>query len=126
MNQKDIKKYWDTIEDNPLVIVSKLRGQMTNATHKWADDAIAFIDDEDFAKVLKLVLELMDGSMPDPTKVAAIIVRLESYGMKFRIQKNAYMSYEKGTTEANAKKNFYFSMVEGIDRLCDGLKYLAK
>jgi hypothetical protein len=99
---------------------------MSDANTKWADDAIAFIDDDDFDKVLKLVLQLMDGSMPDPDKVAAMIVRLEAYGMKFRMQKNAYMSYEKGTTEANAKKNFYFSMVEGIDRLCDGLKYLAR
>ena len=126
MNQKEIKKQWDTIEDNPLVIVSRIRGIMAKANEQWAEDAIAYIDDEDFAKVLKLAVGLMDGSMPDQDKVAGIIVRLEAYGMKFRIQKNAYMSYQKGTSEANAKKNFYFSMVEGIDRLCDGLKYLAR
>jgi hypothetical protein len=126
MNQTQIKKYWDKIEDNPLVIVSRLKGMIVQSKSKWAEDVNAFIDDPEFAKVLALATDIMDGSIPDQEKVARIIVRLEAYAMKFRMQKNAYMSYLKGTDEANQKKNFYFSMIEGIDRLCDGLKYLAR
>lgn len=93
---------------------------------KWAEELSDFIDDADVDKVMKLVLEMMDGTMPDPDKVAGIVARLEAYSIKFRMQYNAYMSYKKGTTEANAKKNHYYSLTAGIDKLCDGLKYLAR
>lgn len=126
MSKKEIDKYWDSIEDNPMVIVSRLRGMMTEAADKWADECSDFLSDEAIDSVLKLVLQLMDGSMPDPAKVAAMVVRLEAFNVKFRMQYNAYMSYKKGTDEANAKKNHYYSMTAGIDKLCDGLKYLAR
>lgn len=99
---------------------------MAEAKEKWADDCIDFLDDEAVDKVLQLVVSMMDGTMPEPEKVAGIVVRLLAFNVKFKMQYNAYMSYEKGTTESNAKKNHYYSLSAGIEKLCDGLKYLAK
>ena len=125
-SKKAVDQFWDSMDDNPLIIISKLRSTMAESKTQWADECVQFVDDEDFTHVLKLVMDLMDGTMPDPSKVSGIIVRLEAYAVKFRMQSNAYMSYKKGTNEANAKKNHYYSMVAGIERLCDGLKYLLR
>jgi len=126
MNKKQIDAKWNEIQDNPLVIVSRLRGNMAEAKAEWVEECEDFVDDEDFSHVLKLVTDIIDGTIPDTSKVGPIIVRLEAYAVKFRMQYNAYMSYKKGTTESNAKKNHYYSMVSGIERLCDGLKYLTR
>jgi hypothetical protein len=117
---------WDEIGDNPLVIISEIRKVMTEATKTWVEELEQFMEDEDVDKVMSLVLSMMDGSMPETEKLAAICVRLEAYNVKFRMQFSAYMSYKKGTTEANMKKNHYKELYTGIDRLVDSLKYLVR
>ena len=117
---------WDAIGDNPMVIVSEIRTIMTEAKERWEDDLAQFIEDEDVDKVIRLVLQMIDNQLPEPAKVAAVCARLEAYNIKFRMQFSAYMSYKKGTTEANMKKNHYKELYTGIDRLVDSLKYLVR
>ncbi len=119
---------WDAVGDNPLVIISELRTVMTEAkeTPEWADELSQFIEDEDVDKVIQLVLKIIDGDIPDANKIAVVCARLEAYNVKFRTQFSAYMSYKKGTTEANMKKNHYKELYTGIDRLVDSLKYLMR
>lgn len=117
---------WDEIGDNPLVIISEIKRIMSEAKKTWTDELQQFMEDEDLNKVISLVVSMMDGSMPETEKLAAICVRLEAYNIKFRMQFSAYMSYKKGTTEANMKKNHYKELYTGIDRLVDSLKYLAR
>lgn len=93
---------------------------------EWADDLSQFIEDEDVDKVIQLVLKIIDGEIPDANKIAVVCARLEAYNVKFRTQFSAYMSYKKGTTEANQKKNHYKELYTGIDRLVDALKYLMR
>lgn len=119
-------EHWDEIGDNPLIIISELRTLMTQAKDKWEDELAQFIEDEDVDKVIQLVLQMIDGQLPEPAKVAAVCARLEAYNVKFRMQFSAYMSYKKGTTEANMKKNHYKELYTGIDRLVDSLKYLVR
>lgn len=126
VSKKSIDKSWDEIQDNPLVIASRLRKNMSDAKTEWQQECEDFVNDEDFNHVLNVVNRLMNGDHPDADKVGPLIVKLEAYAVKFRMQYNAYMSYKKGTTESNAKKNHYYSMVSGIERLCDGLKYLTR
>jgi hypothetical protein len=109
----------DRIEDSPLMQASELRVE-------WAQEATDFMGDEDFGKVLDLAVKIIWGEVPQPAKVAAVCVRLEAYAIKFRTQYSAYMSYKKGTTDANMKKNHYKELYTGIDRLVDSLKYLVK
>lgn len=117
---------WDTVGDNPIVIISELRNVMEEAKETWADELSQFIEDEDVDKVIQLVLKIIDGEIPEASKIAVVCARLEAYNVKFRTQFSAYMSYKKGTTEANMKKNHYKELYTGIDRLVDSLKYLMK
>lgn len=119
---------WDAIGDNPIVIVSEIRTMMSKAASNdtWADELSQFIEDEDVDKVIQLVLKIIDGEIPDAAKIGIICARLQAYNVKFRTQFSAYMSYKKGTTEANMKKNHYKELYTGIDRLVDSLKYLMR
>jgi hypothetical protein len=119
---------WDAVGDNPIVILSELRSMMSEAKEnpEWVDELSQFIEDEDVDKVIQLVLKIIDGDMPDANKIAVVCARLQAYNVKFRTQFSAYMSYKKGTTEANMKKNHYKELYTGIDRLVDSLKYLMR
>lgn len=108
----------DRIEDNPLVQLSKIK--------TWADEATEYMEDEDFGKVLELVNKIIANEIPEPAKVGAVCARLEAFAIKFRMEFVAYMSYKKGTHEANMKKNHYKELYTGIDRLVDSLKYLVR
>lgn len=109
----------DKIEDNPLVQTSNLRSE-------WVREATDFMSDEDFGKVLDLTTKIIAGEIPQPAKIAAVCARLEAYAIKFRMQYSAYMSYKKGTADANMKKNHYKELYTGIDRLVDSLKYVVR
>jgi hypothetical protein len=119
---------WDAVGDNPIVIVSELRTLMSEAksNENWADELSEFIEDEDVDKVIQLVLKVIDGEIPDAAKIGVICARLQAYNIKFRTRYSAYMSYKKGTTEANMRKNHYKELYTGIDRLVDSLKYLMR
>lgn len=117
---------WDAIGDNPLVIVSEIRTMMTEAKETWDDELSQFMEDEDVDKVIQLVLKIIGNEIPDLDKIPSLCARLEAYNVKFRMQFSAYMSYKKGTTEANMKKNHYKELYTGIDRLVDSLKYMVR
>lgn len=109
----------DRIEDNPLV-------QSSNLRTAWVQESTEFMGDEDFGKVLDLVVKIIAGEIPEPAKIAPVCARLEAYALKFRTQYSAYMSFKKGTADANMKKNHYKEMYTGIDRLVDSLKYVVR
>lgn len=117
---------WDEVGDNPLVIISELRKTMSDAKTNWIDELSQFIEDDDVDKVMELVLKIIDGEIPETSKISFICVRLEAYALKFRTRYSAYMSYKKGTTEANMKKNHYKEIYTGLDRLVDALKYMSR
>lgn len=107
------------VKDNPMVITSDIRAA-------WAAETADYMADEDFGKVLDLVTKIIAGEIPEPAKIAAICARLEAFAIKFRMEFVAYMSFKKGTTEANMKKNHYKELYTGIDRLVDALKYVVR
>ncbi len=115
---------WDTIGDNPLVIISELFRVMTE--HEWIDELDHFIEDEDFVRILNITARMIGGEVPEPSQVAMVCVKLEAAAIKFRMQYVAYMGFKKGTTDANMRKNHYKELYTGIDRLVDSLKYLVK
>lgn len=110
---------WDAVGDNPLVIISEVRKMWTESTSK-------FIEDEDFDEIMKTAVRLISGDIPDPAKIGPLIVKLQAVSLKFRIRYTAFMGWEKGTTDANMRKNLYRHTYEGLDRLVDSLKYLAR
>lgn len=121
-----IEQKWDAVGDNPLVIISELRKLMADAREKWIEDIEEFLDDEDVTMVLNMVARIIAGEQPDATKLAAVLAKLSAVSLKLRTQYSAYMSYKKGTTEANMKKNHYKELYTGIDKLVDSLKYAVK
>jgi hypothetical protein len=114
-----LSEKWDRIEDNPVIMTEEL-------SKLWAIEAEEYMADEDFGKVLDLVYRIINDGNVDIHKVPLMLVRLEAYAVKFRMRYVAYMSFKKGTDEANMKKNHYKELYTGIDRLVDALKYLAK
>lgn len=117
---------WDEIGDNPLVILSEINKLMLEAKDKWAKETTDFLDDEDVKAVLKKVLDVISGDVPDHDKIPLLMVQLEAYNIKFRDRFSAYMGALKGTTDANMKKNHYKELYTGIDRLVDSLKYMIR
>lgn len=117
---------WDAIGDNPLVILKEIRKIMTEAKAKWAAEVEEFLDDENVLYALNAAVQMIAGQVPEPSKVALVVTRLEAISLMCRTQFSAYMSFKKGTTEANMKKNMYKELYTGIDRLVDALKYVAK
>jgi len=108
-----------TVNENPLVQVDNL--------DKWAEEVKEYMHDDDFSTTLDLVVRIIaEGGNVPRDKVAVLCVKLEAYSVKFRMMFTAYMSYKKGTTEANMKKNHYKELYTGLDRLVDSLKYLLK
>lgn len=118
-----INEKWDSIEDNPLVIIDELGKVMRP---EWADNVDGFMDDSDFGKVLDIAIRILGGDLPEQSKVAVLCVKLEAHAIKFRTLYSYYMGPAKGTPEANMKKNMYKELYTGIDRLVDALKYLMK
>lgn len=117
---------WDEIGDNPLVITSEITRLMSAAREKWVEEVDTFLQDEDVLHVLNLTTKIIAGEIPSPEKLPVLLARLSAASLKFRTQFSGYMSYNKGTTEANMKKNHYKELYTGIDRLVDALKYVAK
>jgi hypothetical protein len=109
----------DKIEDNPLFRVDAVEKE-------WSREIKEYMDDEDLSKTLDLVLKLIANPNVEPHKVAVLCTQLEAFAIKFRLMFVGYMSYKKGTTEANMKKNHYKELYTGLDRLVDSLKYLVK
>ena len=109
----------DKIEDNPLFQVDALEKE-------WAKEVKEYMDDEDFSKTLDLVVKVIAKPNIPQQHVAILCTQLEAYALKFRLMFVGYMSYKKGTTEANMKKNHYKELYTGLDRLVDSLKYLVK
>lgn len=124
VNKADEK--WDEVGENPLVIISEIRRHMAEAEKKWYDELSEFIEDRAVDEVIAQALEMMNDDFPDHDKIARVCARLEAFNIKFRTQFSAYMSYKKGTTEANMKKNHYKELYTGIDRLVDSLKYMIR
>lgn len=106
-------------EENPLITTNDLY-------REWAQEVKDYMDDEDLSKCLDYVVKVIANPNVPPHKVAQVCVQLEAYAIKFRLQYSAFMSYKKGTTEANMRKNHYKELYTGIDRLVDSLKYLVK
>ena len=116
---------WDKLSDNPLVMVSELK-KIMEAREKWVQEVDDFMDDEDVVSVLNTAARMIAGEIPEPAKVALVLVKLEACALKFRTQYTAFMSYKKGTTDANMFKNHYKELYTGIDRLVNSLKYVAR
>ena len=114
-----LSEKWDRIEDNPVVMVEELRAQ-------WALETSEFMEDENLDYVLDTVIRILHGDVPDPAKVALVIVKLEAHALKFRTRYTSYMGFLKGTDDANMKKNMYKELYTGIDRLVDALKYMVR
>lgn len=114
---------WDAVGDNPMVIISEIRVMMTK---KWHEELSEFMDDKAVDEVINQALSFMADDFPDHDKIARVCARLEAFNLKFRTQFSAYMSYKKGTDEANMKKNHYKELYTGIDRLVDALKYMIR
>src|SRR4051812_3345319 len=93
----------------------------------WLVEANEFVLEQEFEEGTRAVAKIIaaNGNVPQPA-VAALCVKLQALSVVYRMRYNAYMSFKKGTTEANMKKNHYRSLYEGMDRLVDSLKYLIR
>jgi len=110
----------DKIGDNPLV-------QADHIHKTWDELTNGYMQDPEFEATVNYVVKIIaEGGNVPRDKVAVLCVKLEAYAIKFRLMYVGYMSYMKGTTEANMKKNHYKELYTGLDRLVDSLKYLIR
>lgn len=105
----------DTVNDNPLIQISRLR-----------QDIVAYTGDEELGRLLDLCAMIIGGNIPDANKIKDTIVRLEAIAAVERLKFVAFMGMYKGTENSAQKKNFAKEAYEGIDNLCNALKYMVK
>lgn len=105
----------DTINDNPLIKISRLK-----------EDIVAYTGNEELGRLLDLCAMIIGGQIPDANKIKATVVKLEAMAAVLRLEYIAYMGMYKGTENSAQKKNFCKEGYEGIDNLCNALKYMVK
>jgi hypothetical protein len=107
-----------TSERNPLVHLDKVQDliEMTD-----------FVDDDDLREALDLAIKLIVKPHLIPSaEIPVLIVKFSAYSVQFRAEFVTYMTFKKETEDAAAKKNIYRHLYEGIDKLVDALKIMAR
>ena len=83
-----------------------------------------YLQDDDVTESLALVIRIGHES-PKPQTVVKLITKLESKAFQFRMKGKYHMVLEKGG-DAAKRKNLYMSLSEGLQRIVDSLKYIAR
>lgn len=85
-----------------------------------------YIGDEDFTYVVKMVLKLI--SKPDvPAEyIEQLIVKTQALAMKMGLMALTYRTLRKSGVPERTKKDAYYTCREGLERLVDALKFVAK
>lgn len=84
-----------------------------------------FMDDKELDETMNYVIKLMMKPDVPFSTVAPLIVRLQAYSTKFKIQAKQHMLFNK-TDDGSKKKNVYLTVSDALDRLVDSLKYLSR
>ncbi len=79
--------------------------------------------DECFEKIIRLISRV---DTLTPATASRLVVQLAAMSLKFKMVGKYYMVYDKESDPGGKKKNTYLSLSEGLDKLVDSLKYLAK
>jgi len=85
-----------------------------------------FLQDEILDECLTNVVKLIAKPDIQPATAARLIVQLSAMSLKFRMIGKYYMIYDKDADQGSKKKNTYLSLSEGLDKLVDSLKYIAR
>lgn len=106
-------------DENPLETISVITE---------FNDLTEFMQDDELDRALELAIKCI--AQPDIAAVKAprLIVELQAISFKFAVKAVEYATIKKDRagTEANHKKNVYYSTKEALDRLVDALKYAAR
>jgi len=82
-----------------------------------------YMNDEEFTKVLELIVKIM--SQPDipPEKAKLLVVQCEGYAAKFAMLASFHAHIDK---RDRAKKNMYYTGRDSMQRMADALKYILR
>lgn len=92
------------------------------------NDLTDFMQDEELDRALELAIKCIAEPDVAATKAPRLIVELQAISFKFAIKAVEYATIKKDRagTDANHRKNIYYSTKEALDRLVDALKYAAR
>lgn len=87
-----------------------------------------FMGDRDLAEAMELAVKCIAKPDPSPATTRAVLLKMQGYAFKFRMQAATYTYIHKGRTgePENVKKNVYFAASEQCHELAQTLKYLLK
>lgn len=106
-------------DENPLETVSKITE---------FNDLSEFMQDPQLDRALDLAIKCMADPNIAAQKAPRLIVELQAISFKFSLKAVEYATIKKDRsgTDANHRKNIYYSTKEALDRLVDSLKYAAR
>lgn len=90
------------------------------------NDTSEYMQDPVLDEALDLIVKFVMKSDSIPTsKIADMIVKIESMAAMFSVKKVYYATIEKGKagSEQANKKNIYYAVAENLPRISDALKY---
>lgn len=108
-----------------MELEDKSVGEIVNEITEF-NDMSAYLQDEDVdAAMAKIVLLIARPNVPQ-SKVGPLIVWCQALSVKFNLQAKHYMLFSTDKEEKTKKKNAYLSLSDGLEKLANALKYLAK
>lgn len=84
-----------------------------------------YLADERVNQILGVIVSLMENPNLPPKVAASLVVSLTAASFSFNLRAKNYIKFEN-TAATKTKKDFYFSLAEGCDKLAQSLKYLVK
>lgn len=86
------------------------------------------VQDEELQNAIDLALTCIAKPEPQPATARKVMLQMQGYAFKFKMQGLVYMQIHKGqaATKENIKKNAYFYASEQCHELAQTLKYLTR
>lgn len=86
------------------------------------------VQDQDLQNAIDLALRCIAQPSVTPATAKKVMVQMQGYAMKFKMQGLVYMQIHAGkaATPNNIKKNAYFYASEQCDKLAATMKYLVR
>lgn len=85
-----------------------------------------FLDDEEFDRLLEVVVKWL--SRPDvmPANIDLLIVELQAISTKFAIAISFYKTIGTKEPDARYRKDAYYTLRDATDKLVDAMKYIVR
>lgn len=90
------------------------------------NDLSDMLKDDDVDQTLGYIIKLLANPNIPANIAAPLVVKLTAMSVAFNLKAKMYQFRAKGDKEATEKKNLYYSLSDGTEKLAAALKYIVR